>query len=102
MHVNSIGTDTDLTNGGKWIATVTPEIVLVDGTTPVANATVYGVWSNGSIGSCTTDVSGTCDISKTFNKNTLSVSFTITNVTHDTFVYDADANEISEVTLNKP
>jgi hypothetical protein len=48
MHVASLGTGTQSANGGKWIATVTAEIKDGYGNAAV-DATVFGVWSNGSI-----------------------------------------------------
>ena len=62
------------------------------GHSPVADATVVGNWSagaNGS-GSCTTDASGECSITRNnINRNRSSVTFTVNDVSHATMGYDS-------------
>jgi hypothetical protein len=99
MHVASLTGSSQTDKGGKWIATVTAAIV-DDLNNPVEGATVIGTWDSGAAGSCTTGASGACDISFTNNKNATSATFTVTDVTHATFVYDATGP--SEVTVTKP
>ena len=100
MYVDDITTATEPGKNGKWDAIVTP-FINDGGASAVDGATVYGVWENGTFGSCTTDGTGTCDISIT-NKNVTSTSFTVTDVTHAAFVYDASLNEATEVTIPQP
>ena len=95
IHVANLEVETATGNGGKWTATVTANIV-DDLDNAVADATVTGVWANGTVSSCTTNGSGTCVVSIGNNKNTASTSFTVTGVTHATFVYDSSANVVGD------
>lgn len=94
MHVGDLDSSTSTGRGGKWNATVT--ITIHDNSDNVlANATVNGSWSAGANGSdsCVTNSSGQCNITKNnINKNSSSVTFTVTNVTHSSFTYNASAN----------
>lgn len=101
MHVGGLVGSTTPDKGGKWIATVTATIVDADGN-PVADATVSGVWSNGSTATCTTGADGTCAVSIKNNKGALDMTFVVTDVTHATFFYNPDANVVTEITLYKP
>jgi PKD repeat protein len=87
MGVSAL-TGTGAGNRNFWKATVT--ITVQDNTTqPVANATVYGVWSGGASGSssCLTDSSGECSV--TSPKSTAdSITFTVMDVTHATLTFD--------------
>jgi hypothetical protein len=96
IHVVSLASAVAPDKGGKWTATVTATIVdNLNGA--VENATVTGVWGDGSVGSCiTAGTAGACDVSITNNKNTVSTSFTVTDVTHPAFVYDSSANVVSD------
>ena len=100
MHVESLVGDTALQRSGKWDAWVTTKIV-DSGTLALDAATVFAQWSNGDTGSCVTGISGTCDISTVGSKKIDSLTFTVTDVIHDTYTYDASANVDSEVTLYK-
>jgi hypothetical protein len=105
MHVADLGDPlaTEPGKAGKWDAFVTP-LILDGGDAPVAGATVFGVWSNGKIGSCTTDATGMCGISITNNKKVLEITFTVTDVTHNTFIYDpsADFDLVPDITFEAP
>jgi hypothetical protein len=63
---------------------------------PVAGVTVSGSWSNGAkgTGSCTTAATGSCTITKNSlaRNKVASVVFTLTSVTHATFLYDPAGN----------
>jgi hypothetical protein len=62
---------------------------------PVANATVHGTWSGGTsgAGSCVTNSSGQCSITRNNIKaNVSSVTFTMDSVTHASNTYDPGAN----------
>jgi PKD repeat protein len=83
-----------------WTAAVT--ITVHTGShDPIANAAVSGAWNDGSTGSCTTNASGQCAISKAgIPRKTGSANFTVTNAALGMFVYkpannhdpDADSN----------
>jgi hypothetical protein len=65
----------------------------------VANATVNGSWSNGTsgTGSCVTNASGQCTVSKNnLGGNVSSVTFTVTGVTHANNTYQSGANHDSD------
>lgn len=98
MHVGDLDGSSSLSNGGKWSAIVT--ITVHDSNhNPVANATVSGAWSAGASGSgsCTTNAGGQCTIAKNnINKNATSVTFTVSNATHATFVYASGDNHDDE------
>jgi PKD repeat protein len=108
MHVGDL--DRAVTNQrSTWTAIAT--ITVHDSNhSLVANATVSGSWSNGGTGSCTTNGSGQCAVPRsTILKNTASVIFTVTNVTHASLTYsspnnhdpDADSNGTT-ITVNRP
>ncbi len=93
------------TGGGKsWTATVTITVVDSQGD-PVPEATVTGAWSAGTLasGSCDTNSSGQCSIpSGSIPKRTASVTFEVTEMTHDALVYDPESNVESSITMAKP
>jgi hypothetical protein len=112
VHVGDLdGSATPAARGGKWNATVT--ITIHDsGEEAVANATVNGSWSagaNGS-GSCVTTASGQCSITRnSIRRNSASVTFTVTSVTHASLAYapgvnhDPDGDSTGTViVVNKP
>ncbi len=95
IHVGDLdGASADAGRGGKWNATVT--ITVHDsGHATVDGATVDGSWSNGAngSGSCLTNGSGQCSITKNnINKNSSSATFTVTGVSHATFAYASGDN----------
>jgi hypothetical protein len=94
MHVSNLDGSGSPVSKVKWDATVTITVHDVNDD-PVTAATVSGRWSAGTSGtsSCISDVNGQCDVQKTrINKNSSSVTFTVTDVTHATNSYDSDAN----------
>ncbi len=94
MHVGDLDGSSVLSGrGGKWNATVTIRVE-DSGHAPVDGATVSGSWSNGAngSGSCVTS-GGTCAITRNnINRNSSSVTFTVTGVTHGTLVYASGDN----------
>jgi protocatechuate 3,4-dioxygenase beta subunit len=110
MHIGDLD-GVSAPSGTRWDATVTIT-VHDDAHNPVAGVTVSGVWSNGASGSgsCVTNVSGQCSITKTGNRNNVnSVVFTVTNATHSSFSYQPSANHDPDsdsngttITINKP
>ena len=68
----------------EWQATVT--ITVFDaGQNPVDDAKVFAIWSNGKSVNCTTAANGQCSLTsdKFKNAEVSSISFTVTDVTHD-------------------
>lgn len=101
MHVGDLDRSSTL-SGTRWNATVTIYVHNA-GEKPVANATVSGKWTNGATGtvSCITNTRGTCQVSKTkLTTSTLSVTFTVTNVTRATYTYSSAANHDPDVDSN--
>jgi len=110
-HVGDLDGSTSPAGGGKWNTTITIRIEDANHN-PVANATVSGAWSAGASGSgtCVTNGSGQCTVTKnSINKNSSSVTFTVTDVTHATYTYtfgnnhdpDGDSNGTA-ITVLKP
>lgn len=93
MHVGDLDGSSTI-NGNRWNANVL--VTIHDsGESPVANATVSGSWSNGSSGngSCVTNGSGQCTISKNNLRNNVNnVTFTVSNVTHTSNSYQSGNN----------
>ncbi len=111
MHVGDLDGSTTSVGRNKWRATVTIRVE-DDSHTAVSGATVNGTWSGGfsGSGSCTTSSSGTCSLSSG-NMNTTSpnVTFTVTSVTHGSYVYNAANNHDPDgdsngttITVNRP
>ena len=95
----------------KWFANVTINVLDNNGNA-IANATVNGNWSGGTSASasCTTDALGQCVVvTDLISKKKKSVTFTVTDIMHSSFVYDASANSDPEgdsdgtrIRVNKP
>jgi subtilisin len=111
LHVGDLdGTASVKGKSGKWEAFVT--VTVHDaGHLPVPNATVSGEWSGAKIGpaSGTTGGDGTVTIGTGNLNSGTSVTFTVTNVTHDTLDYAAAANHDADgdsngttITVNRP
>lgn len=90
---------------GRWEAVATIATEDADGL-PVSGVQVDGNWSNGANGaaSCTTNGSGTCNVTKQSLKNNVaSVDFTVSNLTLTDYTYDNGANEVpAAITILKP
>jgi protocatechuate 3,4-dioxygenase beta subunit len=110
-HVGDLDGSATPASGGKWNATIT--IRVEDAAhNPVANATVSGTWSAGASGSgsCVTNASGLCAITKNnINKNSASVTFTVTGVSHGSYTYASGSNHDPDgdrtgtvIVVNKP
>jgi len=110
-HVGDLDGSTEPANGGKWHATITIRVEDANHD-PVANATVSGSWSNGAngSGSCVTDASGLCSITKNnINKNSTSAMFTVTDVSVSGYTYTPGSNHDPDgdssgtvIVVNKP
>jgi PKD repeat protein/predicted secreted protein len=92
LHIGDLDGDRT-TNKNKWTAIVT--VAVHDAAhAPMANATVTGFWSSGSTASCITGADGLCQVTQGgLNKNIASIDWTVQDVTHSTFTYDAAANQ---------
>ncbi len=113
MHIGDLDGQSTNIGGNRWRATVT--ITVHDANeNPVANATVSGTWSagdtNGRTLSCVTQSNGSCSVqSGRIMRTTATVTFTVTNATHSSFLYQASANHDpdgdsngSSITVNRP
>lgn len=92
VHVGDLDAN-PAANGARWNATV---IVKVHDTfeAPLQGAVVSGAWSNGATGngSCTTGADGTCSITSSALKTSVSnVTFTVTNLSSG-FSYQSSNN----------
>jgi PKD repeat protein len=88
MHVGDLSGDRT-THRNKWTAIVTITVHDQDHL-PVSGALVSGTWSNGVLGTCSTDVFGQCQVSLGgLTKNVPDISFTVDSVTHSTLRYEA-------------
>jgi hypothetical protein len=104
VHVASLTSSTSLNGKAGWKATVTVGVV-DSSNNSVANVTVSAGWSDGytGSGSCTTGAAGTCSIGTARLDNAVtSVKLAVTMLTHATLTYNADANAVSSITVNKP
>jgi len=108
MHVGDLDR-ASTSQQNNWTATVTIT-VHNGGHGPLANAVVGGAWNGGSTGSCTTNASGQCAVSRTgIPKSSGTVSFTVTGVSLGIYVYrpasnhdpDGDSNGTT-ITVMKP
>ena len=76
----------------SWNANVTIE-VHTENHGRAGGVTVTGLWDDGSTGTCTTDGSGRCAVSRgAIPRKMSSVSFTVTGATHSSFVFSPGAN----------
>jgi hypothetical protein len=94
IHVGDLDGSTTSGTRNRWSATVT--ITVHDQSdAPIGGVTVAGSWSNGTNGggTCVTDGSGACSISKNNLKaNVGSVTFTVDSLSSSGATYDAGAN----------
>jgi PKD repeat protein len=94
MHLDSLqGKSISKGKKGWWKAIITVTINDEDGN-PVSNATVFGEWSGAASGKVSgmTGSGGTIKFTTDKMKDGNSVTFTVVDVTHDTYSYDPDAN----------
>jgi PKD repeat protein len=75
----------------KWNATVT--ITVHDsGHSAVAGVAVTGIWNDGTSANCTTMADGRCAVIKSGVLKTANARFSISTLTHATFVYESTSN----------
>lgn len=90
-------------SSSTWQATVTILVTTSSGAA-VPNALVSGSWTAGAPDTCTTGPSGTCSVQSDVlsRTGTRSVAFTVTDVSHATFVYTPAANLETSITITRP
>jgi thermitase len=109
LHVGDIDGTTSLAKRSRWNAEVT---VFVHSQSEIVfqGATVFGTWSNGNSGNCTTDASGSCQVRlSNIKSNIASVTFTVTDLIapgweyHSVDNHDPDTDsDGTTIALNKP
>jgi PKD repeat protein len=101
MWVGGLGATTTSARN-SWTATVT--IQVVGGSGPVNGVSVTGSWSAASgATTCTTGAGGSCSVtSSSLSKKTTSVTFTVTGLTRNGWVYDLTRNFRSSIAVTKP
>lgn len=111
MHMGDLDGSAIDVNRKNWAATIA--VTVHDASeNPVANATVFGMWSGGTSGSgsCVTDSSGSCQMqSGNIKKSYADVTFTITDVARAGDSYDSSANhdpdgdsDSTSITVSRP
>jgi PKD repeat protein len=83
----------------RWTAQVSIT-VHDDSHVGTAGVTVNGTWSGGSSGSCVTNGSGLCTVSKATKGN--SLTFAVDGLSGNGLVYVPSVNEETSITVNKP
>jgi len=92
MHVSDLEGIASTVNKRKWSASVTITVESGSGS-PVANATVEGSWSNGTLSNAVTDAAGVATVlSGNIDVSVPSVTFEVVNIVHESITYDAQAN----------
>jgi hypothetical protein len=93
MHVGEILGSTLDAKRGRWNATATVTIHSDFFHNTIEGAIVYGTWSTGREGNCTTNASGECSLTlSNIKSNFASVNLTLTNVTAPGWVYSFGDN----------
>ena len=94
IHVGDLDGSSAPGRTGRWDATVTIT-VHYDDESPVPGVTVEGIWSAGAsgAGTCVTNIAGSCDITKTSIKTSVtSVLFSVSGVSLEDTVYASPQN----------
>ncbi len=103
MRVSALdGTPIVRGNSNQWAAMVTVTVVDQAGTA-VSGAIVAGAWS-GAVGGTATGVTGSNGkvvLTSANMKSGTSVTFTVNNVTHSSYIYDP-VSSIKDTVVNKP
>ena len=111
IHVGDLDGSSAPGRTGRWDATVTIT-VHSDDESPVPGVTVEGIWSAGAsgAGTCVTNIAGSCDITKTSIKTSVtSVLFSVSGVSLEDTVYASPQNhdpesdsDGSSISVNQP
>jgi hypothetical protein len=102
MHVGSLTATTSLAKTGKWNIVVV--VTIHDATHhPLAGATVQFAWSDGVTATCITGADGTCSLKRNnVSAKVASLTLQVVDVTLSGYEYDATANEVAPIVVNKP
>ena len=103
MHVAGLVSGLVVKTNRRWTGEVIISIEKAgDPPIDVPDATVSGKWSDGAkgSGSCTTDASGTCSVTKGA-KLGRSMIFTVNDVTHATLNYAPLGSDTLMITINE-
>jgi hypothetical protein len=104
MHVSSMSGSSRINAAynTKWNATVRVDVQDAQGV-PVESADVVAHWDDGSSATCRTQRSGGCTLAKNqIPMDIPRVILTVENLTKPTLVYDARANAVSSLAVNRP
>ncbi len=89
--------------GKNWQATVTATVRDVNSGNVVANAVVAGSFVPGGSTSCVTASTGSCALTLgNIPTSTMSITFTVSNITGANMTYSASQNTATQVTVTKP
>ena len=101
LHVAALDSYTEL-NRNRWNAFVT--ITVHDqNNTPVAGATVNGIWTSSSSSSCVSDAAGRCTVSDSKLKTSVtSTRFSVTGIAKNGYLYDASSNVANSIVAFTP
>lgn len=102
-HVGDLSQTSAWVNSARWSATVSI-LVHDQNHDAVDAATVTGSWSGGASGaaSCTTDASGSCTVETTAHRNSSSVTFTVTDISHASLTYEDTENHETSIEVTRP
>ncbi|MFQ5565498.1 MAG: choice-of-anchor B family protein [Paracoccaceae bacterium] len=102
MHVAALTGGWIAKTNRRWTGEVTISIEQVGAAIAVAGATVSGKWSGGAkgSGSCITDASGRCSVSKGA-KLGQTMTFTVNGVTHATLEYAPQVGDVLAITIDE-
>lgn len=101
LHIGSM-TAAKSVKGKNWSVTVT--ITALDqNNQPVSGVVVTGGWSGAKTGtaSCTTGSNGACSVATGNMSSGTSVTFSVTNLAKDGYIYNSSANTVSSITVAK-
>jgi hypothetical protein len=111
MHIGDLDASSTIANATRWRANVRVT-VHSDAHAGLSRAVVTGYWgeSTTTVASCTTRPDGGCTVSNNqVSASVASIAFTVTGVTHPSYVYDAAANHDPDgdstgavITANRP
>jgi hypothetical protein len=94
-------TGTPTRSSGGWTATATVSVRTVSTGAPASGVRVVGMWAPGSIGDCTTTVTGTCSIGLAVSSAVKAIQFSVTDLTGTNVVYDSGSNMATQIVISK-
>jgi subtilisin family serine protease len=102
IHVTDLEGSSANAGKGRWTATATI-VIGDDGGSAVDGAFVEGNWGGGANGgdSCTTGADGSCQVPKDVRNKFADASFTVSNVTQGSAIYEAGDPDSTTVVILK-